>query len=111
MAFEIPVETDDPHFTQVTSLDGTEFRLEFRFNEREQRFYMDLRDGDGVDILVGVRLTVDWAPLRYLVDPRRPLGEIFITDSEGEGRDPRLGDLGDRVKLFYLTGEELGRAA
>ncbi len=109
MSVEIPVETDLPHFKQITSLDGTEFELEFRLNDREQRFYMDLRDGDGVDILVGVRLTVDWPPLRYLVDPRRPLGEILVRDSEGLGRDPRLGDLGRRVKLFYLTAEELGR--
>lgn len=109
MPVEIPVETDSPHFTQTTALDGTDFRLEFRFNEREQRFYIDLRDSDGADILVGVKLVADWAPLRYLVDPRRPVGEIITQDTEGLGRAPRLGDLGRRVKLIYLTAEDLGR--
>ncbi len=107
MPLEIPIDTDAPHFTQTTALDGVDFRFEFRFNEREQRFYMDLRDVDDDPILVGVKLVADWDALRYLVDPRRPQGTIMIVDSQGEGRAARLGDLGRRIKLIYLTAEDL----
>ena len=86
MAVEIPIEETGPHIEQVTDLEGTSFVFTFRWNEREQRWYLDLRDTDGAAILLGVKMVANWQILRLLVDSdRRPPGEIIVQDTSGGG--------------------------
>lgn len=107
MAVEIPlVEDGQSHFTQITSLDGVDFLFEFRWNEREQRWYMDLYEADGTPVVTGIKVVADWSLLRLVVRDLRPAGEIYSYDTTGEG-DPRLGDLGTRVRLIYIPEAEL----
>ena len=109
MPREIPIEESGPFITQTTDLDGTDFVFTFRFNEREQRWYMDLRTPDGDDVHMGVKVVTDWLLLRLLVDQtNRPRGEIYAVDATGSGLDARLGDLGTRVRLIYFDEGELG---
>lgn len=108
MAVEIPIDEAGPHISQVTELEGTSYVFVFRWNEREQRWYLDLRDTDGASIVVGQKIVANWPILRLVVDEgRRPPGEIIVQDTSGRGRDPRLGDLGTRVRLIYLTEAEV----
>lgn len=114
MALEIPIEVTGPepgeltpHVEQTTELDGVEFGLRLRWNDREQRWYLDLSDVDGAPILLGVKLVANWSLLRTLADDgRRPRGELVVVDTTGEG-DPRLPDLGRRVRLIYVPVAEV----
>lgn len=108
MAVEIPItENEQSRFTQVTPLDGVDFLFEFRWNEREQRWYMDLRSIDGTALFMGAKIVADWSLLRlYTRDEDRPAGEIYAHDTTGDG-DPRLGELGTRVRLIYIPEDEL----
>lgn len=119
---EIPLRSDLPHFTVVTELDGTLYRLEFRWNTRESAWYMHMYDAGEVLIQGSLKCVVGW-PLGSLecTDPRRPLGTLVLIDTANSERDPTwtdgrdvynldtvtripgYGDLGDRVRLRYWT--------
>lgn len=108
MPTEIPISEAGTNFTQTVDLDGTEFVLAFHFNNREQRWYMTVTDLDDTPILMGRKVVADWVLLRLLVDQTlRPKGEIVSVDTTGGGLDPRIGDLGGRVKLLYFNEAEL----
>ncbi len=55
---EIPLRSDLPHFTVVAELDGTIYRLEFRWNTREAAYYMHMYDADEV-LIQGALVRVD----------------------------------------------------
>jgi len=108
----IPTNSARTHYTQETLLDGVAFQLGFAWNARQVAWYMSLRKGDGTSMLEGIRLVVGMPLLRKLEVEGRPLGDILALaeatqDVQG---DPGRYDLGDRVKLYYFDGEELGRA-
>jgi len=106
----IPTSTreDVSSYTQRTALDGTEYVIAFDWNDREQHWYMDIADREGVAIATGIKVVCDWPLLRRCVDGRAPAGAIIAIDQSGSGADPGLTDLGARVELLYLDAEELG---
>ncbi len=127
---EIPLRSDLPHFTVVAELDGTIYRLEFRWNTREAAYYMHMYDADEVLIQGSLKCVVGW-PIGSLecTDPRRPLGTLVFIDTNNSDRDPTwtdgkdaynldtltrvpgYGELCDRVRLHYWTLEDLQIAA
>lgn len=107
MPAEILIDETGPQFDQVVELDGTDFLLDFRWNEREQRWYLDVSDNDGALILAGQKLVANWLPMRLVTNRGRPLGQMVLQDTTRAGLDPRLGDLGTRVRLIYFTAAEV----
>ncbi len=99
----IPVSPTAPHFSQQTALDGTTYLLDFDWNEREGAWYFGISTAEGDPIAVGRRVCASWPLLRNVVDARRPVGEIFPTDSGPDGIDPAFADLGTRVTLVYVS--------
>jgi hypothetical protein len=118
---KIPTSTDLASYNQRTALDGRDFILNFIFNQRLGRWFLDIADQDGVAIASGLGLVSNFVITRNIVDERRPAGEIFVIDLEGAGedpdvintfsRDPGLKELGERFILVYFDAEELGREA
>lgn len=119
---EIPLRSDLPHFTVVVELDGNNYRLEFRWNTRDQSWYMHQYDADEVLIQGSLKCVIGW-PIGVLTcaDPRKPPGFLIFEDTSNnkqtdptwtEGKDlftydqitkvPGYGDLGDRVRLYYV---------
>lgn len=118
MSEVIPVDVSSPETVQVTNLDQVPYELRFSWSDRSDSWYLSVsiqREGDDpTPILTGVRIAVGYPPLAGLVGPDRPLGEILpidVSDPNGAGTDPTRYDLGTRVVLLYVTGEELGRVA
>jgi hypothetical protein len=105
--FEIPTTRGLPAYTQRTTLDGREYSLEFRWNERDGAWYMHLADAEGQHIRSGIRIVCRWPLLRRITDPRRPPGSIVAIGSSGNDTTPGFNDLGARVKLLYLDAAEL----
>ena len=105
-ARKIPVRSDLPNYTQVTTLDGRDYVLTFSYNARDLSWYLDIADQDEVMIAAGLRIVADWDLLKRCVDPRRPPGIIFANDLSGAGLDPGPDDFGARVELLYFGEAE-----
>jgi len=127
MILIVPTTSAFPDYTQRTTLDGREYILRFIFNEREQRWYLDIFSSDETPLALGLKLVVNWNLLRRETDERLPPGELYAIDFSGAAnesapsdadaatllqlaRDPGLNDLGadGRVGLMYFDAEELG---
>lgn len=98
--FELPASSTGEAFQFEVELQGALFTFLFLWNSRDAHWYMTVSDSNGVPILSGRRVVVDWPLLRNVADLRRPKGEIVALDTTGEG-DPGLADLGGRVPLLY----------
>lgn len=92
---------------QRTALDGVDFLLTFRWSQRSGCWLLDLADAEGVAIVEGLALLVGVPLLLGVTDARRPAGELVVVDTAGGDRDAGFVDLGDRVRLVYLTAAEL----
>jgi hypothetical protein len=87
-------------YDQRTELDGEEYLLSFRWNERRARWAFSIAGLDGTGILTGQVVSL-FVPLnRRAVGG--PAGE-FVAQPETDDHSPAgLLDLGARVKLVYL---------
>lgn len=106
---EISVEPETRgNFSQRTILDGREYVLTFRWNQREAKWYLSIADTNEAPIVQGVKIVINFPLLtNRIVDERRPPGEIFAVDPSGEERDPGLYDLGARVRLLYIEAADI----
>ncbi len=94
-----------PAYDQRTELDGVEYLLTFRFNSRRDRWSFSITGLDGAPILTGATVSL-FIPLN-----RRAVGGppgVFIALPESDTTDPPgLLELGTRVKLLYLSAEDV----
>lgn len=106
------VDVDPTRFfwQQTTTLDGTSYLLEFRYNAREQVYYMKISLTDGTLLAQGVKLVSNYPLLQGYNDDRMPLGE-FVAVAAGPNDSPAaLGEFGQRVTLVYYTEAEIQAA-
>lgn len=106
----VPTTPGLPFYTQKTRLDGVDYILEFRYNQREDRWYLSISDSEEIPILTGLKLVCNWPLLHsYQYDPRVPPGELMAIDLSGDDTPPGLNELGDglRVQLTYFEAGTL----
>ncbi|MEI6806852.1 MAG: hypothetical protein WCK49_10180 [Myxococcaceae bacterium] len=77
---EIPFDTNIPHYTQQTELDGKTYNLEFEFIERENFWMLHISDQDGIPLVCGIKLVADWQLLRR--DLGVMGGELLLLNTE-----------------------------
>lgn len=102
-SLRIPLDdlADNPGgITFTMDLVGATFRLELRYNDRDERYYLSVFDEDDAVIATSVKVLLDTPLLARVVDPRRPLGEFFAVDVGGG--EPTLDTLGDGVDLVFV---------
>ena len=96
---------DSPFYTMQTALDGTQYRLTFRWNHRTSTWSFDLDQNDGTSIIHGLRIMVG-VPLltRYHYQDACPPGEIVCVSDTSDDSPPGLEDLADggRCRLVYV---------
>lgn len=106
MALVIPCRTDLTHYDMDVVLDGATFNLEFRWNTREQSWYVSLRAEDLTPLWLGKKVA-----LGALIGARsraagRPPGFFVARDTSNSGAPPGQKELGSRVEFAYVTGAE-----
>jgi hypothetical protein len=108
MIYEIPLddETAD-HFSFTVKLDGIEFALQLRWNQRAAGWYLTILDANGAVLVAGMRVTLSSAPRARYMDPRLPKGFLQADDTSGQNLEAGRNDLGTRVKLYYCDAAEL----
>jgi hypothetical protein len=108
MAYQfIPTDSSSLFFEQQTQLEGLQYILRFWWSNREGCYYLGIYDQGANAIATGIKLVVSWPLLRRFQDPRLPAGVLGCVDMTGMGEDIAVPtDLGDRVKLFYITSDD-----
>lgn len=101
---KIPARVDPKAYTMRVELDGLFYDLSFRFNARDDHWYMDVSFGDVVSIY-GVKVVHSEDLLRQFahlkVEGRIPPGTMRVFDITGFDRDPDITTFGDDVVLLY----------
>jgi hypothetical protein len=91
-----------PTIRQRVRLDGRDYLLDFAWNGRESRWYVDVSDANGTPIVAGRKLVASARVGQRTTDPRRPAGVLCTIDRSGTGVDPGIDELGSRVVLAYM---------
>jgi hypothetical protein len=105
----IPTSEGLAFFSQRVTLDGRNYTLHLKWNQREGRWYLSLADDDNVMLAASIKLVSNWALLRYYKhDPRIPPGELVAVDLTPDGAPPGFDELGigKRVELTYYAQTE-----
>ncbi len=110
--FQIPTDTGVPFWTQITTLDGTDYLLRFRYNEREACYYLQIQLPDLTVLAQGIKLVSNFRLLQSYPDPRIPRGELYCMATGNDDSPAAFGELGigRRVELTYQSQAEM-RAA
>lgn len=108
----IPIPQDQPFWDLRVRLDGAEYTLHGRYNQRAGKWYLGLSDADGNVLHRGVKVVCHYPLFRNVVADTAPPGNLIALDTtspdpETEGRDPVLEDFGTRVVLVYVPASEL----
>jgi hypothetical protein len=99
--YTITPDVTYPAVLQETTLDGTTYRLTFRYNERDGYWYLTIADVDDVVIKPSVRLVAGARFLRYIVQDTRPGGELIVLST------PDRDSLGSSDPVIYLDATEV----
>lgn len=83
------------------TLDGVEFSFRWSYIERGARWSLSLYDTDDTAIAEGIACVSSFPLFDLITSSRRPLGELMLYDTQGEGAPPGLDDLGTRVLVVY----------
>ena len=105
---QIPT-VSDMFYTQITTLDGTDYLLEFRFNTRENCWYLIVSLADSTQLAGGIKLVSNFPLLQKYADSRMPPGELLVLAPSSDASPPGRFDLGTglRCQLVYLTKAEV----
>lgn len=106
--FVVPTSAD-AFYTQTTNLDGTDYVLTFRYNQRERCYYLSIGTPQGTSIIEGIKVVCNYALLAAYNPAGRPPGELVaLTSGQAGDAPPDLGELGEdaRVTLCYLSATD-----
>ena len=109
--FIIPTRGDIQDYNQTVTLDGALFNLEFRFNQRDDAWTLNVLDESQVRIRSGIKLVANFPLLRVLRNLKRPLGELVSLDTRVLPAPPRQEELGEIIELTYLDAAGLAGAS
>lgn len=108
---QLPLEPNVEHYRFGTTLAGTDYLIDIRWNARDAAWYMDLFTTDEVAIRRGIKIVLGRFIGNRAGNPLFPPGVFIARDSSGLGDEAGLADLGDRVQLYFLTEDDLTAAA
>ena len=108
MSIEVIRTFEDPFYTMSTTLDGSDFLFEFRYNQREDAWYFDVALTDGTVLVRGVKVICNKPLLQRFADSRLPKGTLIAWPNTNTRKAPGLLELGEdkRVTLLYFSLSE-----
>lgn len=107
MILEIPVNSEFSSYEFQTTLELTVYSFRFKWNARMERWSMSIYNDVGEPLVEGIPVFAGPLVMEQYVYDGLPPGIIVFVDSTGENIDPGRNDLGDRVRMFYITSDEL----
>jgi hypothetical protein len=110
MSVELLRTFEDPFYSMSTTLDGSDYFLEFRYNQREECWYFSVSLTDGTSLADGVKVVCNESLLFSYAENRLPKGMLVAISNTLDSSPPKLLELGEgkRVSLIYVSESELG---
>ncbi len=105
----IPVFNDYADYSESVVLDGSPYRLAFSWNTRGEYWSLTVSDSSGNVLVDGLKLIINFELISEYAAAGFPLGALMAIDTTGTLTRIGRNDLGEKVKLYYLTGEELAQ--
>lgn len=104
MILEIPF-SNDPSQSFVTQLDDKKYIFDARFNDRSGVWTMDITDDSSkLPLIQSVPLLLG----AELLEPYNlGIGRMIVIDTSNRGVDAGFNDLGDRVKVYWVSNDEV----
>lgn len=102
---EIPTTKDFPSQSATVTIDNAIFIFHFRWNDRFERWFMDILDESENNILVGVPLHINRDLIGRFRTPALPQGQMIFYDTSEKIREAGRDDMGYRAKLLYRAFE------
>ena len=102
---ELPTSTTDANYIFTVELDDVEFQLSFKFNSRDDAWFLTILDTDDVVLRAGIKVVNEWTLLRLW--NAGPAGEIIAVNQGDVPAPPTLNQLGAEVLLTYLDASEI----
>jgi len=103
MIYSLPAPTQHGDSYRVT-LSGSEYQIDWSWNTRSGRWWIDLSDDEG--FIARVPAVAGFQILLSVTGDRRPPGDLFVIDLADFGRDPGLRDFGADFAFAYYDGED-----
>ena len=103
MADVIPTRTDITLYTETVALGIGVFKLQFRWNGREEFWYFNILTVADDQIFMGLKLVADSELIDRFADARKPDGFMVIADMTGAGNDPSRDSLGVDSLLAFAS--------
>jgi len=107
MPQQLPLVPSLPNYRFTTTLDGTSFVFDVRWNARDEAWYMDISDALASPIALGMKVVLGTLLGSRVSDARFPAGIFFAADLSNQGLDAGFDDLGARVVVQYISNTEL----
>ncbi len=109
MAGQVIPTSEYPTYTQRVRLEGSDYKLLFRWHTREARWRIDMFDAEDDALIRGLAVEANRPLLRYYqFDDRVPPGELIAVATTTDTSPPGLEELGvgKRVELTYYPAED-----
>lgn len=90
-----------PNYRFAVELDGVEFRFGFKFNSRQQTWFFNLSDANGVLLRAGVPVVTGIPLLLRMAELAAPDGSLIAVSLAGD-IVAGLEQLGQEVILTYV---------
>jgi len=91
-------------FLVRVNLEGVFYRLQFKWNGRDESWYLDIGDDGGNATVRNLRLVIGddiLAPHKSIAAAKCPQGNLRVVDTEASGVEAERDELGGRVLLLY----------
>ncbi len=104
MIAELPFSSD-PAQKFTSQLGDAKYTIEAKYNDRSGVWTFDLYDGASQQLMVA---SVPMVLGQDLLEPYNfGIGSILCVDANGTGIDAGPDDLGDRVKVYWFSADEV----
>lgn len=100
--FIVPTSREFANYQQDVSLDGVTFRFLFRFNSRDDAWYLSILDVDDNPLRSSLKLVRRTPRFRLWQFETRPDGELFVAPIETLTAPPGLDELGSEGKAILV---------
>ncbi len=104
MIIELPLSSD-PAQTMVTQLGDVKYQIEVKYNDRSGVWTIDLglaTTGEVIAQSLPLVLGQD------LLEPYNfDMGSLLVVDTSGRHKEAGPDDLGDRVKVYWFSPDEV----
>jgi hypothetical protein len=97
---EIPILNSSNYNFRI-DLEGSTYNLGLKYNKREDRWYLDIKDEQDNPIVMGIKLVLNTSLTERFKDDRLFPGTLFLLSEADIDTDPGLEDLGTDIKLLY----------